>query len=256
MNSQSIDTLTSQNRRRRLLKKIEELRSSRVVTYISLAPLDDGVLIPLYQELRRIGCVDRLDLILHSFGGNIDTPYKVVKMVRDFCESFSVLVPVAAKSAASMIALGADQIVMGPFAELGPIDPIVRHPLYGEMWISVQALQHFCEYLGEKAEQNTPYCLNMFEKIDPWLFGDYAKTLQASRQYAELLLNEYMFKEKDDASQSPEAVVDKLLNGYFSHGYPITKHEAKSLGLKVVDESPDLSDTLLELFLEYDHLLQ
>ncbi|MCL1918089.1 MAG: hypothetical protein FWG14_07210 [Peptococcaceae bacterium] len=122
MNSHTIDASTSQKRRRRLLKKIEELRSSRVVTYISYAPLDDAVLIPLYQELRRMGWVDRLDLIVHSYGGNIDTPYKVVKMMRDFCDHFSVLIPVAAKSAASMIALGADQIVMGPFAELGPID--------------------------------------------------------------------------------------------------------------------------------------
>ena len=121
MNSHTRDASTSQERRRRLLKKIEELRSSRVVTYISQAPLDDAILIPLYQELRRIGRVDRLDLVLHSFGGNIDTPYKVVKMVRDFCDHFSVLVPVAAKSAASMIALGADEIIMGPFAELGPI---------------------------------------------------------------------------------------------------------------------------------------
>ena len=120
----------------------------------------------------------------------------------------------------------------------------------------MQSLQYFCEYFGEKADPGTLSCLNMFEKIDPWLFGDYAKTLQASRQYAELLLNEYMFKEREADAQSMESLVDKLINGYYSHGYPIRKHEAKTLGLNVVEESSALSDVLLELFLEYDHLLR
>lgn|GEM_PF-4264380 len=97
--------------------------------------------------------------------------------------------------------------------------------------------------------------MQVFEKIDPWLFGDYAKILQASQQYAELLLNEYMFKEQDTDPHFVKTLVDKLINGYFSHGYPIMQNEAKNLGLNVMEESPELSDTLFELFLEYDHIL-
>lgn len=120
MSSNMIDHLKCQEKRKKLLKKIEEVRSSKVIVYVSQAPLDDSILMPMYQELCHIGRVDKLDLILNSYGGNIDTPYKLVKMIREFCQELTVIVPVAAKSAASMIVLGADQIIMGPFAELEP----------------------------------------------------------------------------------------------------------------------------------------
>ncbi|MCL1851418.1 MAG: peptidase [Peptococcaceae bacterium] len=256
MSTTSIDYLKCQQRRKKLLKRIEELRESKVMVYVSQAPLDDNVLVPMYRELSHIGHVDRLDLVLNSYGGNIDTPYKLVKMLREFCRELTVIVPVAAKSAASMIALGADQIIMGPFAELGPIDPVVRHPVYPDNWISVQAVQYSFDFFDRMVDQYTPeqieLCLRLFQKIDPWLLGDYAKMLKSSQQYAELLLSEYMCKDKP---QLVEPIVAKLINGYYSHGYPITRVEAADLGLCVLEISQELSDVIVELFLEYEKLL-
>jgi len=40
-----------------------------------------------------------------------------------FTESFNVIVPNFANSAATMLAIGADKIIMGTNSELGPIDP-------------------------------------------------------------------------------------------------------------------------------------
>jgi hypothetical protein len=135
---------------------------------------------------------------------------------------------------------------------LGPIDPIVRHPIYPDTWVSVQSLQYYYEFLNEKMNRDSrrsPYGMNMFDKIDPWLLGDYYKTLKASQQYAELLLSEHMLKEQKNTIKP---LVNKLINGYFSHGYPITKNEAKKLGLNIADINADLSDTIMELFLEYE----
>ena len=256
MSTHEIDLLKCRQERKRLLRKIEELRRSRVLVYVSQVPLDDTVLMPMYQELCHIGRVERLDLILNSYGGNIDTPFKLVRMIREFCREFTVIIPVAAKSAAAMIALGADQILMGPFAELGPIDPVVRHPAYPDTWVSAQALQYGYEFLGRMIDQYTPeqpdQYLNLFEKIDPWLLGDYSKMVKASQQYAELLLSEYMFRNRTEAVTP---LVDKLINGYFSHGYPITRTEADRLGLKVLDTTPELTEIILALYLEYDKLL-
>ena len=63
-------------------------------------------------------------LLLLSRGGSIEPAYQISKLCKSFASSrFIAVVPRHAKSAATLIALGADQIHMGPLGQLGPIDP-------------------------------------------------------------------------------------------------------------------------------------
>src|SRR6266851_9536046 len=71
--------------------------------------------------------VKKLDIFLCSNGGSGTVPWRLVSLFREFAKSFSVLIPYRAYSAASLLALGADEIVMHPFAEMGPIDPTVSN---------------------------------------------------------------------------------------------------------------------------------
>src|SRR5439155_4349489 len=71
--------------------------------------------------------VGRLDVFLCSNGGSGTVPWRLVSLFREYANSFNVLIPYRAYSAASLLALGADEIVMHPFAELGPIDPTVAN---------------------------------------------------------------------------------------------------------------------------------
>ncbi len=66
---------------------------------------------------------DSLDLILHSPGGLPEAAESIVTVLRSQFKNVRVLVPVMAKSAATMIALSANEILMPISAELGPIDP-------------------------------------------------------------------------------------------------------------------------------------
>lgn len=241
------------------IERLEQLRDSKVLVYFSYTALDDTILVPLYKQLEEIGHTPRIDLILHSYGGTMDTPYKVVMLIREFCDEFAVIVPFAAKSAASMLVLGADEVVMGPISELGPIDPLVKHPIYKEELIPVQAVWHCLDYLQRSinncdnlevaALMMTPL-LNM---LDPWLIGDYEKTIKASRQYAETLLSRYMMK--DNLEQVPY-VTKAFTEGYFSHGYPIGCGEAKELGLNVTKAQGELWDIIWKLYLGYEELFQ
>lgn len=241
------------------IERLETLRNSKVLVYFSYTPLDDTILVPLYTQLKDIGYTPRIDLILHSYGGAVDTPYKVVMLIREFCEEFAVIVPFVAKSAASMLVLGADEVVMGPISELGPIDPLVKHPVYKDELIPVQAVWHCLDYLQRSikncddlevaALMATPL-LNM---LDPWLIGDYEKTIKASRQYAEILLSRYMLK--NNLEQVPH-VSKALTEGYFSHGYPIGRWEAKELGLNVTDAQGELWDVIWKLYLGYEQLFE
>jgi len=243
--------------RMNLIKRLEHLRNSKVLVYFSYTPLDDTILVPLYNRLKEIGYAKKIDLVLHSYGGAVDTPYKVVTLIREFCEEFGVIVPFVAKSAASMLVLGADEVVMGPLSELGPIDPLVKHPVYKDVLVPVQAVWHCLDYLqrsiinSSDPEVASFMVLPLLNKLDPWLIGDYEKTIKASRQYAETLLSRYMLK--DD----PERVLNvtqALTEGYFSHGYPIGRREAKELGLKVIEADGELWDVIWALYLGYEEL--
>jgi hypothetical protein len=69
-----------------------------------------------------------LDLIIHSGGGDIDAADKLMSLVRAKIGtgSLRVIVPDMAKSAATLMAIGADSIVMSDSSELGPIDPQIN----------------------------------------------------------------------------------------------------------------------------------
>lgn len=246
-------------KRMSLIKQLEKLRNSKVLVYFSYASLDDTILIPLYKELKEIGHTKKIDLVLHSYGGVVDTPYKVVMLIREFCEEFAVIVPFVAKSAASMLVLGADEVVMGPISELGPIDPLVKHPVYKDLLVPVQAIWHCINYLQRSIINSaypevTSYIVNpVLDKLDPWLIGDYEKTIKASQQYAETLLSRYMLKNKPECVRN---VTNALTEGYYSHGYSIGRREAKDLGLIVTEASEELWDVIWKLYLVYEELIK
>ena len=242
-----------------LIERLEQLRDSKVLVYFSYTPLDDSIIVPLYKQLKEIGHTKRIDLVLHSYGGAVDTPYKVVMMIREFCEEFAVIVPFVAKSAASMLVLGADEVVMGPISELGPIDPLVKHPVYKDLLVPVQAVWHCLDYL-QRSISNSPdpevaafMVTPLLNKLDPWLIGDYEKTIKASWQYAEALLSRYMLKDDPEQVQN---VTQALTEGYFSHGYPIGRREARELGLKVTEAHGELWDVIWKLYLGYEELFK
>ncbi|MBU4480504.1 hypothetical protein KKG48_03645, partial [Patescibacteria group bacterium] len=116
--------------RKQLIKKIEELRNSRVITYVTSdrqGPIGARVamdIIPIIsKQLRDIGKVENIDLVLYSTGGDTMVPWRLVSMIREYCDKFSVVIPYKSHSAATMISLGADEIVMSDLSELSPIDP-------------------------------------------------------------------------------------------------------------------------------------
>jgi len=243
-----------------LLKSIEKMRNSRIISYISYSPIDDYVLVPLYKQLCSIGKTEKIDLFLNSYGGAVDTPYKIVNLIREFCDNFSVIIPFVAKSAATMVAIGADEIVMGPISELGPIDPLVRHPIYTDLWVPVQSIRLCIDFMEEKLAQSKDTKITasvlypISNKLDPWILGDYEKSIKASYQYAEALLENNMFKENKDRAKS---VTKVMTEKYFSHGYCINRKEAlNDLGLNIVYADGDMWHLIWALYLAYDDYMQ
>jgi len=118
--------------RKELIKQIQDKRNSKVIVYVTgdrqpiVAMIAEDAVRPLYDHLLSIGKAEKIDLFLYSRGGDVSVPWRIVSMFREFCDELSIIVPYKAYSAATLISLGADKIIMGKKAELGPIDPYVE----------------------------------------------------------------------------------------------------------------------------------
>lgn len=116
-------------KRQELIKQIEGITNRRLLTYVaptqhpaSLIDLDDSLHIE--SSLQGGDSPQGLDLLPHSPGGRAEAAEKIIVVCRAYStDNFRVIVPSYAKSAATIIALGADCIVMSNSSELGPIDP-------------------------------------------------------------------------------------------------------------------------------------
>ena len=126
----------SRYRRRRLIRAIENATERKLLCYVAGEKEIDQV--DAYDLVRLLETIEPkvpVTLLLDSRGGDVDAAEKMVHLLRETCAPPSdnagglhVVVPNTAKSAATLIALGADRIVMSDSSELGPIDPQLRFP--------------------------------------------------------------------------------------------------------------------------------
>ena len=244
--------------------KVEKIRNSTVISYMAtqnalVGPEDAGLLVDTIEmilpEARKF---DRLDLFLHSTGGFLDSAYKIIRICKEYSNEFNVIVPLAAKSAATVICLGANEIVMTVFAELGPIDPIIQHPYKPDIRVPARSIKDFFAFLNstetEKIPVDTQFKTQMSSLLDPYLIGSYQTALNSSKQIAEKLLRENALKSKPELV---DEAVKKLTEFYYSHSYVIDRNEAREIGLNVTnaEKIPDLDRAVRQLLGVYQQFM-
>lgn len=111
-----------------LIEQIETERESHLISYITstrqgleVSMAMDSIR-KIYEHLRFIKKSKKkakVDLFIHSNGGDGTVPWRLVTLIREYADTFSVLIPHRAFSAATLTALGADSIVMHPMGMLG-----------------------------------------------------------------------------------------------------------------------------------------
>src|SRR5690554_3400684 len=118
-----------------LYQKIEEERDTKIIAYLTSDRINAETQIGadcvdiFVDLLDAIGPTKRISLLLHTNGGNTAAAWRLVNLIKTFCDEFEVIVPYKAMSAGTLISLGASTIVMTKQAALGPIDPSLTHPL-------------------------------------------------------------------------------------------------------------------------------
>jgi Serine dehydrogenase proteinase len=177
----------------------------------------------LYNAASRSNDSQDILLIIHSNGGRIEPAYLIGKSLKRLSkDKFTVAIPRLAKSAATLISLGADEIHMGHVSELGPIDPQIGG-------LPVLALGDALESICAMAEkhQGASEMLGKYlvEQVPIRTLGYYRRVSESAIQYAELLLNGKQFP----GGKSANYVADRLVNHYKDHGFVIDFEEATAL---------------------------
>jgi len=256
-----------------LIQQIEKTRGSKVITYVTsdrMGPLNARVamdIIPIIaDQLRSIGKTDNIDLFLYSAGGDTMVPWRLVSMIREHCKKFSVIVPYKAHSAATMISLGADEIVMSELSELSPIDPSTANifnptdpqNVQSKIPISVEDVMAYFDLaknkFGIKSDEELTKVFNKFvesnPQIHPLALGNVNRIHNLIRILAKRLLKSHATPMKE---ADIETIVDYFTEKLYSHQYIIGRKEAKEeLGLSAVVYANDaLSKTMNDLYEEY-----
>src|SRR5579859_3704785 len=100
-----------------LIKELEAKLSTKILVYFTAdspvvgALISEDAILPIFDHLRALGKQKRITLFLYSNGGQMETPWKLVTMLREYCEELHIIVPYRAYSAATMIAIGTDKIL-------------------------------------------------------------------------------------------------------------------------------------------------
>ncbi len=199
-----------------------------------------------------------LDVVIHSGGGEINSAFKIVELLRLHADKVYACVPIAAKSAATLICLGCDVICIDELGELGPLDTQILEEKKGgkadfasalNPFKTLEQLQKFSletfdtgvKMVMTRSGMGLDECIKhsiefvgvttgpLFSKLDPEKLGEYSRALAVGKEYAERIVRRY----KKWEPQKTLDLVEKLVHGYPSHDYIIDYHELREIGLDV-----------------------
>jgi hypothetical protein len=242
------------------ITKLSALLGGPVVSYWNNArgSVCHNDVIALYELLGKLGNHDTLYLFIKSGGGNGQASLRLVSLLRQHCKRLIALVPLECASAATMIALGSNEIQMGPMAYLTAVDTSLNHALSpvdrdnDRVSVSLDELTRVIRLWRSEQPQSAqnPYQA-LFEYVHPLVIGavDRAESLSI------MLCKELLAHHIPDAAVA-ERIANDLNSKYPSHSYPVLLDEAKKLGLSASQMSAEANALLLELNERYSEMGQ
>ena len=223
--------------RARKIATIEQSRGSRVILLVHRQETMSLLGFPLMrfidvndseEVLRAIQMTDDevpLDIVLHTPGGLALAALQIARAIQAHRGKVTVFVPHHAMSGGTLIALGADEIVMCKHSVLGPIDPqLGRFPAASVIEVS----------------ESKPLAETEDETL---ILADVGR--KAVQQLAEAAADLLRGRMDDEAARDLAA---KLAAGTWTHDYPISAEEASRLGLPVSTAMPDEVLQLMTLY--------
>ena len=218
---------------------LEQISKSKNITVIPLlfhiqANIGPWVTTKLYDRLAKFGNKIKGDVavILFSRGGDPDTAFLIGKMLNRMTEGRLIfIIPRLAASAATLLALSGDRIIMGPPSELSPIDPQIEISPY--RFVSARSVRESCDLILKEIMKHPEIPKStveaFLERLPLTEVIDYELLLEHMIELVVSLLKLRMVKEESKAKQ----IAEKLVRGFKYHGRSISIDDALELGLNV-----------------------
>jgi len=245
--------------RQELIKKIQSKLGGSLIIYTANPGHPFGLVMSqdtlLFEDiLRSLPDQSHGYLMITSPGGDPNAAEKLLFMCRKrFIDGFYVVVPNYAKSAATMIALGSDKILMGYLAELGPIDPQLQVGLLPGRSVPARSFIDGLENIRTKIRDGgdpVNMYVPMLSQIRPELIAICQSAIEDSQNFAAKWLKQYMLKDNHNQANK---VAKWLSEGkkYKSHGKVIDCSEAKDilkLNAEEIDKDSQIWGEIWELY--------
>src|SRR5215472_93887 len=212
-----------------------------------------------------------IDLILDTLGGSLDSAFKTVLFLSRFTKRLRVFVPRHAKSAGTLIAIGANELYMSPFAELGPLDTQIRDPrnptdrvsaldcyqsvdyarTFGLNTLSksfralageARALIPLSQLVKTSADFSIGSIAPILTQVNALDFGGWGRTLRIGEMYAQDLLSRVEYNDHESRE-----IAHQLVYGYTHHPFPIDVNEARRVGLRPFTMNEEQYNSALDI---------
>jgi hypothetical protein len=219
----------------------------------------DNDVMAMHELLEATGPRDEIALFVKSDGGSGMASLRMIHLLRRYTKRLTVLAPLNCASAATMLALGADTIQMGPLSYLTAVDTSLEHDLSpvdhtnNLVAVSNDEVERVIRLWRETADRKdgvNPY-QELYKYLHPLVIGALDRASSLSLMLCREILGYHM---KD--RQKAERISRQLNSSYPAHQYPITSREARRLGLTVKDIDSELDRLLQDLNLLYSEMGQ
>jgi ClpP class serine protease len=183
----------------------------------------------ILRAIRSVPDGKPIDMIIHTPGGILFSAYQIAKALKEHKGKVTVFIPHYAMSGGTLIAIGADKIVMDKDAILGPVDPQLVHGKNAMPAVSLANIPGLKKW--NNIDDSTVVLIDQAKKSLRQV-RDMVKTLLADHTNPEIL----------------KKTLNRLVGGQVTHDYPIFPDEAKEIGLPVSTDMPHEVYSLMALY--------
>jgi hypothetical protein len=173
-------------------------------------------------------------LLLSSPGGDGEVAVRLIRALQSHCTELTIIVPDMAKSAATIMCLGADHILMGPASDLGPVDP--QFPV-GDRLVGAKEIQRAVETAEERiqaAPETYPLYAGLLADVTSLMLEQAKSAMERSYDLVKEALVLSSGRSQEESERMAEALKRPLIQETMVHSATIGPEHAADLGLPVV----------------------
>jgi len=230
--------------RQEIIRRYEKITGSSLIVVIDQIFAENMTYL---EELLFDCAADKpLHVLLASPGGDGETAVRIVRSMQARCSGLTVLVPDMAKSAATLLCLGADRILMGPGGDLGPVDPQLA--IGGRSLVSAKEI---VEAVAEaerriKASPETfPLFANLLADVNMLMVEQARSALARSGALVSEALESSGIRTPEQVQELTQLLQAPLIADPHSHSAVISADAAHGFGLPVEKTDPSSDEWAL-----------